>query len=153
MHRRDAPATSLNAGLLWAGGVGTAVVAGLIVVVGVLVVRGILDVALLAPSSAAAYGDRDTTTYALYAAGAALLATALLHVLLAFMPSPVQFFGWIAGLVTVAATLLPFTRGARMDTMVATAAINLVVGLAILSLLSSVAAMSMRHETPAPPYG
>jgi hypothetical protein len=145
--------TSVNAGRLWAGGVGTALVAGLIVVVGVLVVRGILGVALLAPESAAAYGDSDTTTYALYAAGAALVATALLHVLLVFMPSPVQFFGWIVGLATVAATLLPFTHNAAMDTKVATAAINLVVGVAILTLLSSVASMSERPEPSHHPYG
>ena len=49
------PATQLNAGRLWAGGMATALVAGLIAVVGILVTRGLFGVSVLAPRSAGVF--------------------------------------------------------------------------------------------------
>ncbi|GAA3222100.1 DUF6069 family protein [Actinocorallia longicatena] len=128
---------SFSPGRLWAAGAGTAVVVALVVVVGVIVIRLFVKSDLLAPVDSGSYGDGSTTSYALAAAGAALAATALLHVLLLAMPSPLRFFSWIVGLLTAAATLLPFTFGGSFGHMLAVAAINLVVGLAILTILPS----------------
>ncbi|MET9212545.1 MULTISPECIES: DUF6069 family protein [unclassified Nocardia] len=132
------PEPKVNIGKLWAGGIGTAVVAALLVVVAIMLVRGVLGIAILSPEGAGAYGTVSTTSYALAAAGAALLATALLMVLLLAMPSPLTFFTWICLLVTAVAVILPFTLVADMDAKIATAAINLVVGLCITTMLGSV---------------
>ncbi|MDO3649423.1 DUF6069 family protein [Nocardia mangyaensis] len=139
------PKPSINMGKLWAGGVGTAIVAALLVVVAIMLVRGVLGVAILAPEGAGAYGTVSTTSYALAAAGAALLATALLTVLLALMPSPLTFFTWICLLVTAVAVILPFTLVADMDAKIATAVINLLIGLCITTMLSSVGAAAQNE--------
>ena len=78
----------VNAGRLWAGGVATAVVAALAVLAGVLITRGVLGIPVLAPKTANNFGNSATAVYALLAAGAALLATALLHMLLLGTPRP-----------------------------------------------------------------
>ncbi|MEV0058524.1 DUF6069 family protein [Nocardia sp. NPDC050718] len=132
------PEPKINIGKLWAGGIGTAVVAALLAVVAIMLVRGVLGIAILAPEGAGAYGTVSTTSYAVAAAGAALLATALLMVLLLAMPSPLTFFTWICLLVTAVAVILPFTLVADMDAKIATAAINLVLGLCITTMLDSV---------------
>jgi hypothetical protein len=135
---------SVDAGRLWSGGVATAVVAALVALVGVLVCRWLFGIPLLAPKSDGAYGDVHTTDLVLFAAAAALVATGLMHLLLLSTPRPTTFFGWIIGLATVLAVLLPFSTSARLDAKVATAIVDLVLGIAIGSLLNGVAARSIR---------
>ncbi|MEU4809526.1 DUF6069 family protein [Nocardia fluminea] len=132
------PEPKVNVGKLWAGGIGTAVVAALLVVVAIMLIRGVLGIAILSPEGAGAYGTVSTTSYALAAAAAALMATALLMVLLLAMPSPLTFFTWICLLLTAVAVILPFTLVADLDAKIATAGINLLVGLCITTMLSSV---------------
>ena len=129
----------VNAGRLWAGGVATAVVAALAVVAGVLVARGVLGIPVLAPKAASNFGNSSTVVYAGLAAGCALLATALLHVLLLGAPRPLAFFVWITALADVVVAAAPFTQPAPLASKVFTAIINLLVGVAVISLLSGVA--------------
>jgi len=138
----------VDAGKLWAGGIATAVVAALVALVGVLVCRWLFNVPLLSPKSDGAYGDVHTTTMVLVAAGAALLATGLAHLLLLGTPRPMTFFGWIIGLATVLAVLLPFSTSAPLDAKIATAAVDLVLGICIGSLISGVASRSVRIRPP-----
>lgn len=130
----------VNLGRLWAGGLGTAVVVALVIVVAIMLVRGILNIAVLSPEGAGAYGTVSTTSYAIAGAAAAIAATGLLNLLLALMPNPLQFYYWITGLVTALAVLLPFTLVAGLDAKIATAAINLIAGLCIITLLGSIGA-------------
>ena len=134
----------VNANRLWTGGVATAVVAALVAVVGVLIARGLLDVPVLAPTEEGVLGNANTARLALVAAGAALAATGLMHLLLLFIPRPWQFFTWIMSLVTLAAVLAPFSTDAEIATKVATAAIFLAIGVAIGSLVSGVASSAVR---------
>jgi Family of unknown function (DUF6069) len=134
----------VNANRLWTGGVATAVVAALVAVVGVLIARGLLDVPVLAPTEGGVLGNANTARLALVAAGAALAATGLMHLLLLFIPRPWQFFTWIMSLVTLAAVLAPFSTDAEIATKVATAAIFLAIGVAIGSLVSGVASSAVR---------
>jgi len=129
---------------LWAGGAAAALVAALIAVVGVVVARGLFDIPVLAPKGKGTFGDASTLGLALGAAVAALLATALIHVLLLYTPRPFAFFGWIVTLVTAVATLVPFSVDARLAAQLATAVINLLIGIAIGTLVSGVAARSLR---------
>ena len=134
----------VNANRLWTGGVATAVVAALVAGVGVLIARGLLDVPVLAPTEEGVLGNANTARLALVAAGAALAATGLMHLLLLFIPRPWQFFTWIMSLVTLAALLAPFATDAEIATKVATAAIFLAIGVAIGSLVSGVASSAVR---------
>jgi hypothetical protein len=138
------PRPQVDAGRLWPGGIATAVVAALIAVVGVMLCRWLFNIPLLAPRRFGYYGDIHTTDLVLIAAGAALLATGLAHLLLLSTPRPMTFFGWIIGLATVLAVLLPFSTSAPLDAKVATAAVDLVIGVAIGSLISGVGNRSVR---------
>jgi hypothetical protein len=134
----------VDAGRLWTGGLATALVAALVALVGVLIARGLFDVPVLAPTDEGALGDASTARLAVLAAVAALLATGLMHLLLVSTPQPWRFFSWIVGLLILVAVLVPFTTDAELDTKVATAAISLVIGLAIGSLVPAVARSATR---------
>ena len=112
-------------------------VAALIALVGVLIVRVLLQIPYLAPIKAGALGNSSTGELCLYAAIAALAATALVHLLLESTPSPMAYFGWIAGLVTAVAAVLPLTWDDPLTVRIATGVIHLVIGCAIISLVTT----------------
>ena len=151
--RRARP--EVDAGQLWAGGAATAVVAGLIALVGVLVCRWLFNVPILAPKHEGAYGNAHTTTLILLSALAALVATLLAHLLLLSTPRPMLFFDWIVGLVTLVMVIFPFSTGATMEEKIATAAVYLVLGVAIGTLINGVVhrAVRPRRAVSAPPGG
>jgi hypothetical protein len=126
------------AGRLWAGGAATACVAALVAAIGVLLFSSVLDVRLVQPPLLLTVTDSLAVNYALTAFVAALLATALAHVLAATTPRPRVFFGWIVGLVTVATMVVPFAAEASTAGKVCTAFINMVIGIAIGTSLTAV---------------
>jgi Family of unknown function (DUF6069) len=130
----------IDAGRLWSGGVATAVVAALMAIVGLLIARGLFGVAVLAPKGDGIWGNANTPTYAIISALAALAATGLMHLLSVATPTPGQFFGWIMVLVTLIAVVLPLTLTVEPSAKIATALINLVLGLAIATIVSNMAA-------------
>ena len=137
----------VDARMLWSGGVATAVVAGLIALVGVLVCRWLFNIPILAPKRYGAYGDAHTTTLVLVAAAAALVATLVAHLLLVSTPRPMVFFGWIVGLVTVIVVVFPFRTGAALSHEVATAALYLIIGIAVGTLVAGVGERATRLRT------
>jgi len=145
---KPGPNRPLAAGRLWAGGAATALVAALFAVLGILVARGLFGVSILAPKGDGVWGDVHTATYALLAAAATLLATALLHGLLLITPQATRFFGWIMTLITLIAMVMPLALLADLDSRVGTALLNLVLGLVITSLLVGVA-----HSARVPRHG
>lgn len=158
-HYAQGNAKTIDAGRLWAGGVATALVCALIAVVGILLARGVFDVEVLAPEGEGVWGDADTPKYALFAALAALVATGLLHLLLVSTPRPLLFFGWIIALATVAAAVAPLATNGSTESKVTTGLINLVIGIAIGTLLTGTARMAVRYRpvnpgpAPGPPPG
>jgi hypothetical protein len=82
----------------------------------------------------------------LAAAVAALVATLIAHLLLLSTPAAMTFFAWIVGLATVVVVLYPFSTGAPLAEKVATAAVNLVIGFAIGSLITGVAGRAVRRR-------
>jgi hypothetical protein len=134
----------VDAARLWTGGLATAVVAALVAVVGVVIARGLFDVPVLAPERKGALGDSTTARLAILAAAAALAATGLMHLLLLSTPRPFRFFTWIISLLTLLAVLTPFMTDATLATQVAIAAIGLVIGMAIGSLVSGAARSAIR---------
>src|SRR5215472_964809 len=144
--RRSSSTPGVDAKLLWSGGVATALVAALIALAGILVCRWLFDVPILAPRGDGAWGNASTAWYSLAAAAAALVATAIMHLLLLTSPRPRLFFGWIIGLATVIAVVYPFSSSAPTSQKVATAVLNLVLGVAIGSLVNGTAARAIRRR-------
>jgi Family of unknown function (DUF6069) len=143
----DPPRRRVNAARLWSAGVATAVVAALIALVGVLIVRAVFQLALSGSAEAGVFGDGSTVLLCVTAAIAALAATGLAHLLLLSTPRPLAYLGWIIGLLTVAAAVLPFLSGRDLPVALAQAVIHLVIGLAIGSLVTGAAASASRPES------
>jgi uncharacterized protein DUF6069 len=142
------PRVRPDSGRFWAGAVATAIVAALIALVGILICRWTLNIPILAPAGDGAWGDAHTGEYVLVAALVALVAAGLLYLLVLSTPQPSVFFRWIIGLVTLIAVVYPFSSGAPIDQKVATAAVNLVLGIAIASLLTATSARAIRPSGP-----
>ena len=136
-----------DAARLWAGGAATAVVSALVAVVGILIARGIAGVGILAPKGSGLWGNANTVTYALVSAAAALVATGLFHLLALATPKPATFFGWIMVLLTLIAVVLPLSLDVSLDNRIATALLNLVIGLVMTLLLLNLSNSAMRRAT------
>lgn len=141
----------LDPARLWAGGVATALVAALVAIVGILIARGLADVAILAPKGSGLWGNANTATYAIVSALVALAATGLLHLLSVATPKPTTFFGWIMVLLTLIAVVLPLSLSVSYETKIATALLNLVIGLVITLLLISTAGAAFKRASRQPP--
>jgi Family of unknown function (DUF6069) len=149
MPRQDPepePTRRVDARPLWSGGVATAVVAALIALVGILVARWLFNISFLSPRREGAWGDASTAGYVFASVGCALVATALMHLLLLTTPYPRVFFGWIIGLATVVAVVFPFSTTAPLSQKIATGLVNLVLGVAIGSLIGEVSRRATRRR-------
>lgn len=136
----------VDAARLWSAGVATAVVAALTGFVGVLVVRALLQIPYLAPLDSGAIGDSSKTILlCVLAAVAALGATGLVHLLLLGTPQPLAYFGWITGLLTAVAAVVPLLGTGSLAVRLATGIIHLIIGLSIISLVTG-AAMSSSNR-------
>ena len=142
----------LDPAQFWAGAVATAVVAALIALVGILICRWVLNISILAPAGDGAWGNAHTAEYSLLSALAAIIAAGVLYLLTLATPQPNTFFTWILGLATLAAVVAPFSTSAPLDQKIATAAVDLVIGIAVISLLTMVAARAIRRPLPPSVY-
>jgi hypothetical protein len=135
----------VDATRLWTGGLATAAVAALVALVGTLVVRVLFQIAPVGAAAARAFGDATHTgVLCLLAAVAALAATGIAHLLLVSTPEPLAYLGWIVGLSTAAAVVLPLLGGLPWAAAFAAAVVHLVIGLAIGSLAVDAAAAAYR---------
>jgi hypothetical protein len=132
-----------DANKLWAGGAASALIAGLMALTGVLVSRWLFNLPVLAPRQDGAYGDARTTALILVAVAAAIAATGVVHVLMLGTLRPLLFFGWIVALVTTIAVIFPFSTTAALDAKIATALVNLAIGVTIGALVGGVATRSI----------
>jgi hypothetical protein len=133
----------VDAAKLWAGGAASALIVGLVALVGVLVSRWLFKLPVLAPRQDGAYGDVRTTALIVIAVAAAIVATAVVHLLMLGTLRPLMFFGWIVALVTTIAVIFPFGTTAALDAKLATALVNLAIGIAVGTLVGGVAARSI----------
>ena len=141
------PRIAIDAARLWGGGLATAFVAALVAVAGVMICQDVLDISLVRPALLLDVADSFRLDYALTAFLLALVATGLAHGLAVATPRPGVFFGWIMGLATVCGAAAPFAIGDELESQVATACINVALGICVWSLVASVMARTM---TPAP---
>lgn len=138
---------AVNTGRLWGGGMATAGVAALVAFVGSLIARGIFDIPFLAPEREGVLGGSSNTAFVVMVGLGGVFATLLLQVLILVSPAPMSFYSWMAGLMTVAMALLPFTTEADLRTKFASGLVNFFVGLVYLTLLPRVAATAI-EEAP-----
>jgi hypothetical protein len=75
---------------------------------------------------------------------AALAATGVMHLLAVATPQPTMFFGWIMVLVTLIGVVLPLSLGVGVPTKIATALLNLAIGLVITLLVVGTANSALR---------
>ena len=129
---------TVAAGRLWAGGLATACVAALVAAVSVLLFGSVLKVTLVRPPLLVPLTDSLALNYMVTAFVLALAATGLAHLLSVTTPRPRVFFGWVVGLVTLAAMVAPFVFEGSIAGKISTAVINLAIGIAIGSLLTAV---------------
>ena len=134
----------LDATRLWTGGLATAAVAALVALVGTLVIRVLVEYAPVGTSTAHAIAGGNAGLLCLFAAVAALAATGVAHLLIVSTPDPLSYLGWIIGLSTAAAVVVPLLGGLPMAAAVAISIVNLVIGLAIGSLIVGAAATAYR---------
>jgi Family of unknown function (DUF6069) len=162
MPRQDPEPEStrrVDARPLLSGGIATAVVAALIALVGILVCRWLFGVPILSPRREGAWGNASTVGYVLAAAACALVAAGLMYLLLISTPYPRVFFGWIIGLATLVAVVYPFSTTAPLSQKLATAVVNLILGVAIGTLIAEVSRRATRrrvivrrrYDRPSPP--
>jgi Family of unknown function (DUF6069) len=145
----------VDARTLWSGGVATAIVAGLTALVGITVCRWLFNIPILSPRQDGAWGDASTAGYVVAAAAIALAATALMYLLLLAAPYPRVFFGWIIGLATVVAVAYPFSTTAPLSQKLATAVVNLILGVVTGYLILEVSRRAgrrvVRYQRPSYP--
>jgi hypothetical protein len=120
------------------GAVATAAAAACTAAVGLLVVRGLFGLPVLRRGDGGQFAQASSVWYLAVSVLAALAASGLLLLLLAFAPRPWRFFEWIAGLSVAAVTLLPLTFDAAASTRLATALLHLVVGIVIVAFVEMV---------------
>lgn len=143
--RDAAPRESRNGRIdtarFWMGAALTAGISALVALIALIITNDLLHIPVMINE-----GGRlvmiGLGAYALFAAAAAVAASVLYAVLVNFAPRPGLYFGWIVGLVTLLAALLPLTTGAVMVDQLALAGINLVVGLVITGLVPVAAVRS-----------
>jgi hypothetical protein len=129
----------LDARRLWAGAVVSAVIASLVAVAGILVARGLLDVPLLAPRAEGVWGSVSTGAYALAAAVLTLAAAGIMQLLWLVVPRPTWYFGWLVGLATLIGMVAPLSLNVEFGSKVATATMDLVMGIVVSVLITSTA--------------
>ena len=137
---------AIDAGRYWAGVAATAVVAALVGVVGVVVFERIFDIAL---ANKDPFGTGSSMgAYVVGAVATTLVAALLLQVLVLSTPEPSTFFGWIMGLGTLVAALLPLTWTDDTTAALCSGLVNLLIGIAVWSLLTGVLARTSQRTIP-----
>ena len=129
---------TVEAGRLWGGGLAAALVAALVALAGVLVLQGVLDIRLSRPLLLLNTAGSFAADYAVTGFALALVATGLAHALVVMTPRPRLFFNWIVGVATVCGAAVPFALDTETASQVATATLNVILGVCIGSLIGAV---------------
>ncbi len=132
----SAPAKAhLDQRRFWVGSVLTAAVSTLVGVLGLIITTDVFHRALMMTDGSGLVVVH-TGAYALFTALLTLVAAGVLVGIAGFAPRPGLYFGWIGALGVLFAAVLPFTMPLALTSQVIFAAINALVGLSIVILLS-----------------
>lgn len=135
--------TEFSTTKLWTGGVAAALIEALLAIVGFLVVKNILRMPILGVAPSGNTFNPTMAGYAFAGAVAAILATAVMHLLLVGTPRPLFYFGWIGALCTAILVLIPLGIRQSWSEVIPTAVINLIGGIVITAIVRGTAAASI----------
>jgi Family of unknown function (DUF6069) len=123
---------------LWGAGVATAAVAALAGAVVFMFAEGVFDVGLRVRVGGQM---QELTIWTVVIVGfiAGIVATAVLHLFLRFVPRPTLFFGWLAVLALAASLLAPLTLPVRPEVKYWLCGMHVAVGVVIIALLLGIA--------------
>jgi len=141
------PRLTVEAGRFWAGAAATALVAALIGLLGVIIFERIFSITLVPPPDLFGTESRQAA-WAIDGAILAVLAAGILHLLILSTPRPRAFFGWIMALVVVVIAVLPFAWSDDTTAAALSGLINLLIGIAVWSLLAGVAGRTIVARPP-----
>lgn len=138
---------TVNPGVFAGGVIATAVVTGLAGWLVAWIIRTIFD----RINEAGKYGlwnpmAGDQYWFAVVGFVCALVGGALWYVLQLSTPAPDQFYGWIVGLLIVAAVVLPLLLSTEWEAGLATAIVHLAIGLPILYLIRGMGSRSLGYR-------
>jgi hypothetical protein len=134
----------IDARRLWGAGVATAAIAAAAGVVVFLFATEVFDVTLrVRTGSTGAYEKLGVANVAIVAFLAGIVATAVLHLMLRFVPRPKVFFFWLASLAMIASLLAPLSLQITDKAKVWLCSMHVVVGIVIISLLLATASRVM----------
>jgi Family of unknown function (DUF6069) len=139
---RQSQRGGIDTARFWVGAALTAGISALVALIALIITNDLLHIPVMISEGGGRLVMIGFGAYALFAAAAAVAASVLYAVLANFAPRPGLYFGWIVGLVTLLAALLPLTTGAVLVDQLALAGINLVVGLVITGLVPVAAVRS-----------
>jgi hypothetical protein len=137
---------AVDAGLLWAGGLTTAMVAQLQAAAGMLLSYGLTGRPVL---TVVRTGDPLATGCLMACAVLVTLgSTLLLHLLLLAAPEAMLFFRWTSVLITLLAAVGPWLSQAPPPARLFTSLLHLAIGVTVTRLLGLVAAGAVRPHLP-----
>ncbi|CNG52744.1 Uncharacterised protein [Mycobacterium tuberculosis] len=135
---------------LWWTGISASLVGGGLAFAAVMGLRAMFGVEVPIFAGGHASDTSAATSYALCATAATIQATALMHLLLATAARPVRAFAIIGAIAVFVLTVLPLTMNGPFDAALATSAINLAGGAAVVVLLSAVAGAARQFPWDGP---
>jgi hypothetical protein len=150
LHEAMSERPRVRVKVLWACGLGAALVVATLMLGGVGLVRGLLGIDAPVFIEGGVATTTAAYTTALCGAAAVVQATALLHVLMVVVDRPARTFAWIGGIAVTLATLLPLSLRVPADAALATAALHLVGGAVAVGLLAAVANACVHWPEPPP---
>jgi hypothetical protein len=128
---------------LWNGGLSTSLVAAFVALAKIPLARTLFG--------AWTAGIGRDGWYVVGVEVASLAATGLMHLLIAYTVRPIQIFGWVMALTTAVASTVPFATTTFLAWSAVTALLNLVLGVAVGTLIVSTARAAMRATSGVPP--
>ncbi len=118
----------------WVGAVLTAAVAVLVAVLGMLIAKGVFHQSIIMRDGDGSFAVH-VGAYALFTALISVLTSVLFLGICQFAPRPGLYFAWIGALGVLFTAVLPFTMSLALVSQIIFAVINVLVGVAIVTLV------------------
>ena len=137
----------IDAGRLWGAGLATSAIAAVAGAVVFLFATKIFDMTLRVRTGSGPYEELGLIQVLIVGFLAGVVATAVLHLFLRFVPRPKVFFFWLAFLAMIASLLAPLSLQITDKAKIWLCAMHIVDGIVIISLLMATASR-VRVEGP-----
>ena len=138
------PRVRVDYGRYWVGAALTAAVATLVGILAIVIVKDVFHRSITVIDQQGAFAVH-VGTYALLTAVISIVTSALFLGIVHFAPRPGLYFAWIGALAVLFTVVIPFTMPLSLASQATFAGINLLVGVAIITLVPVSAKSSIRR--------